>query len=270
MAWEPCYQSCRRRDTILPMPVRRTAEVGVATLSAPDRVLQLLAAVAQYGAAVPVKRLTEMAGLPASTVYRHLAVLKRWGFVAEGEREGTYEPGPASLQLGWGGQASQLVGVAHDELQRLVETTGESAGLMVTINGRLVCLDLVESPQSLRCSVRKGSALPLVRGASAKAQLAFLPQRERDAVLDRHFGPVEAAKRRALVRELAAIRDAGYAVSEGEVDWGVWGVSVPLTSRHGRLLGGISLMAPSVRVTRRRSTLIHATVAAAGRIAGRF
>ena len=252
------------------MPARRNAGVGIAALSAPDRVLQLLAAVAQHGAAVPVKRLTEMANLPASTVYRHLAVLTRWGFVAEGEREGTYEPGPTSLQLGWGGQTSQLVSIARDELQRLVETTGESAGLMVTINGRLVCLDLVESPQSLRCSVRKGSALPLTRGASAKAQLAFLSQRERDAVLDRSFAPADAAKRRTLVRELAAIREAGYAVSEGEVDWGVWGVSVPLMNRHDRLLGGISLMAPSNRVARKHTILVHATVAAAGRISGRF
>jgi DNA-binding IclR family transcriptional regulator len=72
------------------------------------------------------------------------------------------------------------------------------------------------------------------------------------------------------VRELAAIRDAGYAVSEGEVDWGVWGVSVPLMNRHDRLLGGISLMAPSIRVARKHTILVHATVAAAGRISGRF
>jgi IclR family transcriptional regulator, acetate operon repressor len=239
-------------------------------LSSSDRVLQLLAAVAQHGSAVPVKRLAELAKLPASTVYRHLALLKRWGFIAEGERDGTYEPGPMSLQLGWGGQTSQLVKTAHDELQRLVETTGESAGLMVTINDKLVCLDLVESPQSLRCSVRRGTSLPLLRGASAKAQLAFLPERERSAVLDRHFGATAAAKRRELERELATIRHAGYAVSEGEVDWGVWGVSVPLMNRHDRLLGGITLMAPSMRVDRKHKSLIHATVTAAGRIAGRF
>jgi DNA-binding IclR family transcriptional regulator len=242
----------------------------VSAPSSSDRVLQLLAAVAQHGSAVPVKRLAELAKLPASTVYRHLGVLKRWGFVAEGERDGTYEPGPTSLQLGWGGQTSQLVKTAHDELQRLVDSTGESAGLMVTVNDKLVCLDLVESPQSLRCSVRRGSSLPLVRGASAKAQLAFLPPRERKAVLDRHFGPADTAKREALERELAAIRDAGYAVSEGEVDWGVWGVSVPLRNRHERLLGGITLMAPSMRVVRKHKPLIHATVTAALRIAGRF
>jgi DNA-binding IclR family transcriptional regulator len=239
-------------------------------LSPSDRVLQRLAAVAQHGSAVPVKRLAELANLPTSTVYRHLGVLKRWGFVAEGEREGTYEPGPMSLQLGWGGQASQLVKTAHDELHNLVDATGETAGLMVTINGKLVCLDLVESPQSLRCSVRRGSSLPLLRGASAKAQLAFLPIRERTAVLDVHFAPADTGKRRELERELATIRDAGYAASEGEVDWGVWGVSVPLMSRHERLLGGITLMAPSMRVARKHKALIHATVSAAGRITGRF
>jgi DNA-binding IclR family transcriptional regulator len=249
---------------------RALSHPASAALSSSDRVLQLLAAVAQQGSAVPVKRLAEMAKLPTSTVYRHLGVLKRWGFVAEGERDGTYEPGPMSLQLGWGGQTSQLVKTAHDELQRLVDATGESAGLMVTINGKLVCLDLVESPQSLRCSVRRGSSLPLLRGASAKAQLAFLPHRERNAVLDGHFGPADAAERGELERELATIRDAGYAVSEGEVDWGVWGVSVPIMNRHERLLGGITLMAPSMRVVRKHRSLIHATVSAAGRIAGRF
>jgi DNA-binding IclR family transcriptional regulator len=239
-------------------------------LSTVDRVLQLLTVIAQSGAAISVKRLTEVAGLPASTVYRHLSVLKRWGFVAEGEREGTYEPGPISLQLGWGGRTSLLVSIAHEELRRLVDLTGESAGLMVTINAQVVCLDMVESPQSLRCSFRKGSALPLVRGASAKAQLAFLPARERAAVLDRHLGVPDAPKRRALEQELEAIREAGYATSEGEVDWGVWGVSVPILSRTDHLLGGLSLMAPSVRVVQRHENLIHAALATAGRIAGHF
>ncbi len=238
--------------------------------AAPDRALQLLAAIAQHGAAIPVKRLCQIAGLPSSTVYRHLSMLRRWGFVAEGEREGTYEPGPTSLQLCWGGRVSRMTVAAQPELQRLVELTGESAGLMVTVNAQVVCLDMVESPQALRCSFRKGSVLPLVRGASAKAQLAFLPSRERDEILGQQVANADGTARRALEKELAAIRTAGYAVSESEVDLGVWGVSVPILSRRQRLLGGVSLMAPSVRVGERRKTMIHATVAAAGRIAGKL
>jgi DNA-binding IclR family transcriptional regulator len=238
--------------------------------SAVDRVLQLLTVIAQSGAAMSVRRLTEATGLPSSSVYRYLSMLKRWGFVAEGKHEGTYEPGPISLQLGWGGQTLLLVDAAQEELRRLVELTGESAGLMVTINAQVVCLDMLESPQSLRCSFRKGSALPLVRGASAKAQLAFLPPRERAAVLDHHLGASDVPIRCTFEQELEAVRNAGYATSEDEVDWGVWGVSVPILSRTDHLLGGLSLMAPSVRAAHRHDNLINATLDAAGRIAGKF
>ena len=239
-------------------------------LATVDRVLQILTAVAQHGAPLPVKQLSVTTGLPPSTLYRHLNVLRRWGFVEAAERGGTYEPGPMSLQLAWGGRTSRLVNLARDEILRLVEATGESAGLMVTVNAQVVCLDMVESPQSLRCSFRKGSVLPLAHGASAKAQLAFLPPRECAEVIERNLGDADPAARRALERDLKAIRRQGYAVSEGEVDRGVWGVSVPILNRADRMLGGLSLMAPSVRVAGRQDKLIHATVAAAGRIAGKF
>ena len=235
-----------------------------------DRVLQILTAVAQQGAPVPVKQLSDQTGLPASTVYRHLAVLRRWGFVDEAERGSSYEPGPMSLQLAWGGQRARLVTAAHDELSALVASTGESAGLMVTVNAHVVCLDMVDSPQSLRCSFSKGSAVPLIRGASALAQLAFLPARERDEALAIHTpGGLETVPA-TLAVTLETVRQQGYAMSEGEVDWGVWGVSVPILSRSDRLLGGVSLMAPSVRAAGWHSALIAATVKAGQRISARL
>ncbi len=243
----------------------------VTSSSTVERLLQLLTAIAQSGGkALTAKQLCEVVGIPSSTAYRQLAMLMRWGFVAEGAQTGTYEPGPMSLQLAWGGQTSRLVAVSHDELQQLVASTGESAGLMVTINAQVACLDMVDSPQSLRCSFNKGSMLPMLRGASAKAQLAFLPPSERNDILGRYSDASDLAQRPALERELKAIRETGYAASEGEVDWGVWGVSVPILSRTDRLLGAISLMAPAVRAAKRHKPLIHATVAAAGRIAGKF
>jgi hypothetical protein len=60
---------------------------------------------------------------------------------------------------------------------------------MVTINAQVVCLDMLESPPSLRCSFRKGSALPLVRGASAKVP------RESAVVLDHHLGASDVSIR---------------------------------------------------------------------------
>ncbi len=66
--------------------------------------------------------------------------------------------------------------------------------------------------------------------------------------------------------ELGAIRKAGFAVSDGEVDAGVWGVSAPLFAMGKQAVGALTLMAPSVRIQDKHSPLIQMTVVAAARI----
>ncbi|MWT41790.1 IclR family transcriptional regulator, partial [Escherichia coli] len=57
---------------------------------------------------------------------------------------------------------------------------------------------------------------------------------------------------------------------EGEVDPGVWGVSVPVFRLPGHALGSITLMAPATRVRGKEQRLIDMTVAAAASISARL
>ena len=68
-----------------------------AEISAADRVLQVLAVLACTGRALTAGELMQRTGLPRSSLYRQLARLKRFGFVAESG--GLYAPGPLGLQL---------------------------------------------------------------------------------------------------------------------------------------------------------------------------
>ncbi len=229
-----------------------------------DRVLQVLAILAQRGQALSAAELMERTGLARSTLYRQLARLKRWGFVLESD--GHYAPGPLSLQLALGFDlASHLVCQARPDLQALAEQSHESVGLIVAVNDQAICLDMVESQQSLRCSFEKGRSVPLRAGASAKCLLAHLPEAAQAAVLDSQYGP-GSAERLSAQAELEAIRQAGFAASTGEVDPGVWGVSVPLFGMARRAVGAITLMAPVSRVQNQDQSLIRMTVVAAARI----
>lgn len=230
-----------------------------------DRVLMALTCVARAGRPIPAKRIAAEIGAPLSTVYRLLASLKKWGLLQEHSNSGLFEPGPASLQLAWGfDQNAELVNKSRDEISALVDRTGESVGLLVPVNDAVVCLAMVESDQPLRCSFARGRTHPLTRGASAKALLAFLPDARADLVIATHHDdPATAA---ALRTQLAEIRSKRYAVSENEVDIGVWGVSAPLVSDAGRLEGTITLMAPLTRVSGREAELTQLTRAAADRI----
>ncbi|MFC5521123.1 IclR family transcriptional regulator [Polaromonas jejuensis] len=229
-----------------------------------DRVLQVLAVLAQHGQALSATELMERTGLARSTLYRQLARLKNWGFVLESD--GHYAPGPLSLQLALGFDlASHLVRQARPDMVALAQQSHESVGLIVAVNDQAICLDMVESQQSLRCSFEKGRSVPLRAGASAKCVLAHLPKAARAAVLDAHHGPA-SAERQAALDELDAICLAGFATSAGEVDPGVWGASVPLFGASRQAVGAITLMAPILRAQGQEQDLIRMAVVTAARI----
>lgn len=248
---------------LAPSPAQSAAATGGS-----DRVLMVLATIARHGRPVAARELVELTGLPQSTLYRQVAMLKRWGFVLESA--GTYAPGPISLQLALGfDHASHLVQEARIGMAKLVAESGESVGLVVAVKDQAVCLEMVESQQSLRCSFEKGRGVPLLAGASAKSLLAFMPAAAARAILADLLA-IDADTQSQLQAELSDIRAAGYALSEGEVDPGVWGVSVPVFRLPGNALGSITLMAPATRVRGKEQRLIDMTVAAAASISARL
>ena len=240
------------------------ADASSTEVSAADRVLQVLAVLACAGRPLSANELMQGTGLPRSSLYRQLARLKRFGFVADSGA--LYAPGPLGLQLARGfDDGSHLVHVARPILVQLSQQTQESAGLLVAANGQAVCLDMVESPLSLRCSFAKGSSVPLKVGASAKCVLAHLPALQRDALLNQHYG-VDASERANAAAELQALRERGYITTVGEVDAGVWGCSTPVFASGRRAVAALSLMAPYQRAQAQEAQLVQATLAAAARI----
>lgn len=241
------------------MPIR-----GPNSVAAADRVLHVLAVLAQRGQPMPAAELMESTGLARSTLYRQLARLKQWGFVLE--TNGNYAPGPLSLQLALGfDMASHLVHQARPDMQTLARQSHESVGLVVAVNDSVVCLDMVDSTHALRCSFEKGRSVPLRSGASAKCLLAHVAHATRDSILDLHYGAGTADRHTALA-ELDDIAKAGYAVSSGEVDAGVWGVSVPVFGAPRHAAGAITLMAPILRAQGQEAALVSMAVVAAARI----
>jgi len=232
-----------------------------------DRVLYVLATLARHDGPLSIAALTEQTGLAQSTLYRQIALLKRWGFVSE--QGGEYGPGPLCVQLAWGfDQSSFLVQESQPDMARLAADSGETVGLLVAMKDQAVCLDMVESQHPLRCSFVKGRGLPLVRGASARSLMAVMPPARLQALLsDLQAAGTDVA---ALAASLEPIRNAGYVVTDSEVDAGVWGVSAPIFQRPHLAVASITLMAPSTRAAQRASLLTDMTVAAAKRISHRL
>jgi DNA-binding IclR family transcriptional regulator len=67
------------------------------------------------------------------------------------------------------------------------------------------------------------------------------------------------------------VQAQGYAVSDSEVDAGIWGVSAPLYQQPGDVaIAVITLMAPSSRAKGQEKRFIDMTVRGAARISSRL
>ena len=139
---------------------------------------------------------------------------------------------------------------------------------MVPSNGQAICIELIDSPQPLRCCYQKGLAQPLLVGASARVLLAHMAPERSEAIL--HEQGVDAEGIVVYQQSFIPIRAQGYAVSLGEIDDGIWGVSAPVLDSRNRLHGAISLMAPAFRAQQHSERLTRWTREVALRVGARL
>jgi DNA-binding IclR family transcriptional regulator len=213
-----------------------------------------------------VSQLARAAGLPLSSAYRHLALLREQGLVEE-EGGGLYRVTPRIHGLARAADAaSPIVVAAQPFLTRLAEKTGATAVLFRMFGDVGIAVAAVEPRRPQHLSGVSGRSFPLHRGAPCKLLLASLPATVRGAYLDRieRADPAERALRHAREAELALIRRRGYAESHGEVDPGVWAVAAPVVQKR-RAIASLWLAMPERRLdAARRAALRAAALAAAG------
>jgi DNA-binding IclR family transcriptional regulator len=192
-------------------------------------------------------------GLPRSTLSRLVRFLCGRGYLLE--QRGRYALGFAAIDLGRRAQVQfNLVELCTDLLEDLARATAETVILTGYDEARasVVCLAQIPSRHGgLRVFENIGTAYPLHSGATAKAVLAFLPERQADSVLAGDITPPNLASKtslESLKAHIAEIREKGYAVTREETYPGVIGVAVPILTAREQPLGSIAVAAPMHRL----------------------
>lgn len=236
------------------------------------KVLQLLLCFDAARPRAAVADLARAAGLPLSSAYRHLALLREQGLVEE-EGGGRYRVTARVHALARAADAaSPLVAAAQPVLARLAGDTGATAVLFRAFGDVAVAAAAVEPRRPAHLSGVSGRSFPLHKGAPCKLLLAALPATVRAAYLDRieRADPAERSFRRQREAELTLIRKRGYAESFGEVDPGMWAVAAPVMQRR-RMIASLWLARPARRLdAQRRAALREATRAAASELSRRL
>ncbi|NUU20698.1 MAG: helix-turn-helix domain-containing protein, partial [Streptomycetaceae bacterium] len=185
--------------------------MSVKPLHSVQRALEVLEAVAEHQP-VGVAELSRILAEDKSAVQRALVTLHASGWILPaGERLTAWELSARPLILASRSRAlSGLLARARPALEELVAVTGETAMLAVPEAGRIVAVEVVESPHLVRAVPRVGMVLPPDTSAAGIALFAAMPP-ERVAA----FG-VDPSEPR-LAEELSRTRERGWSLNAGAV-----------------------------------------------------
>lgn len=191
--------------------------------------------------------------LHKSVVHRLLLTLAGTGLLTRNAETGQYSLGPVIAQLQpRGGLNGALKQMARPYLQRLAAASGETVSLCVREETQGLCIDYVDSPQSMRFTVSTGQTFPLNAGCVGKVILAFQPENFIEELIERkalkRYTPNTITDPKKLRAELLRIRKFGYAFSDSEITPGSRSVGAPVHGPDGGVFASLAISAPSFRM----------------------
>ncbi len=214
-----------------------------------DRAFDLLERLADAGNALGLSELAQTTGLPLPTTHRIMRSLVARGYVRQ-EPSRRYALGPGLIRLGEA--AGRTLGSwAMPHLAQVVAQIGETANLAILEGDAVVYLAQVPSRHPMRMFTEVGRRVEPHSTGVGKALLSQLTDQQVRALCRRTGMPAQTPRTitdpDALVVELQAVRDRGFAVDDAEQEVGVRCVAVPVRDAPAPL--AISVSGPSERVT---------------------
>jgi DNA-binding IclR family transcriptional regulator len=197
---------------------------------------------------LPLKDLSERAGMPPSKAYAYVASFVHEGLLAQDPITGRYGLGPFAMSLGVAAlRQSDLLEVTRREATALSEATTCSVLLCTWGNRGPAIVYRVDGKRRGPTSVRVGYVLPLWRSASGRVFLAYLPERDTAWLLADEERNLPAAEVEA---ETARIRRNGFAITDDSAEF--TGIAAPVLDHDGQLVAALTLSRPYDENTRER------------------
>ncbi len=200
-----------------------------------------------------VTELSKKLGLHKNNVFRLLATLEYRGYIEQDKQTENYKLGVKVLELGQ--QFVKHLGLlrqAHPVIREMLAKCNENVYISVLRGNSCVYIDGVESNQVVKVTSRIGHRLPVYATASGKVLIAWESEEEIEKIIPtedlRRYTPNTLSKRTELLEQLKEVREKGYAVDLEELDLGVRCVGAPIRDYTRKIVGAVSISAPSIRM----------------------
>lgn len=242
-----------------------------ATVQSVERAAAMLRLLADENEPIGLAQIAAVLGLAKGTAHGLLRTLQDVGFIEQTYPTGPYRVAPEIFRLGWTRlDLNELRSKALNWTDALAARTGETAKVVAFQHGQAVIAHHVFRADRSDQTLLTGTALPLHATALGKVLLAFDPGAARSVVGKDLPGYTfrTIVDRVALQRELAVIRDQGWAAEVEESAADVSAVAAPIRDGGGYVVAAVGIEGETGRMcddrSRPRAALV-ALVTRAGR-----
>ena len=209
------------------------------------RTVEVLRAMNEHNGA-RVAELHRATGIPRPSLYRVLETLSTCGYVRKREND-RYELTARIRALSSGFKDEDWIReIALPVLQQLQQEIVWPTDIVVFDDDEVVLAETTRRNSPLTIDkFRPGARLPLLRSATGRAYLAFCPEAERRAILERLGATrtpenARARDRRYVAGLVTRTRSNGYGEQHGEIDPKVAGIAVPVIA-GGRVAACVNI-----------------------------
>ena len=217
-----------------------------------------------------VTEISKLLDVQKSTVHSLLQTLLLRGFVRQTD-SGRYTLGFGLIPLGEAAaERLDIRDVARPAMVELANETQKAAMLAVLSGTQLIIIEKAEPERPFLIIPKFDFSLTLHSTAVGKVLLANAPKEIINMLIDREierFTPYTLTDRDALLKEMAKVREQGFAVGCNETIEGVTCIAVPVYGSNGDIIAALSVSSSStVLVPDRYSSLIGLLKDKAGQI----
>jgi IclR family acetate operon transcriptional repressor len=236
-----------------------------------DRIVSIMQRVAESPSGLTLSQVARATDLAPATCHRLLQALGDAGFVEREEATKLWRPGIGLVRIAASVSPSPGFGALVDpRLAELRDRWQECFFLSVLIDQQIVCVRSIETsdPHRVKVGVPLGRRMAFHASASAKAILAHLDEDATRALLA--GAAFERFTRRshrtveAVMADLEATRDRGFAVCDEEMEIGVVAYAATVAAPPGEAPRSLGVIGPRERMrARQREGILDALMSTA-------
>lgn len=251
----------------------------MSTVPAASYALRIVKYLASHSGPVRASAISRDLGIPRSTMYHLMRVMQDEGFLLHSPENQAYGLSPLLAEIGSAVLSSNSLGqMARPILERLVAETKLPiiAHLGVLDHANVVYASKVSAARAPLVVTGIGIRLPAHLTATGRSMLASLPPAQLRAIYPSSESlmtrsrpePVTVAQFDAI---LAAVRERGWAIENGDITLGYASVAAPVFDHTGYPAASVGLTFRSVAVDARQwDSLGRATRSAAEALSQRI